>query len=238
MASRMVTMLARFTRDEQNTPDDIRDLVEDGAERYADELGDDFAADVARLEDARVRGYILSAIKAAALAHREGNAKARARAAQESADVLATVCKRRGKDGVDLDVLTLLASCLTTPKACLYVHVDGAPVAFPMAPLLASARVILDEARAGSAFAYVEGTTLSIRWRNTRGTLGGFNWRGARCAAEATYSERPGEGGDRVRVIDAYGAGVYAHPEDVHLHVPCVFAGMTGANDASESAAE
>ena len=100
-----------------------------------------FTSGIAKVEDdAELAGRLLDEIKRLKRTRRDLRAADRARAAQESADLIGSVATWEG-DRVHLDLVSLLASSLTRTHEALVFVSDAFKVAIPMKLLHALARL-------------------------------------------------------------------------------------------------
>lgn len=181
MAGRMpsaLSLLVRFAKDAEDAQE-IRDYIA----QELDDLLPYFAAGLvvrlAAVDDDKLSSWIQAEAKEAAANQRERRAMERDVAAQESADLIARaaiVCEGRA----EIDLLSFLSSCLTTPGASMVIRPSAAePLrAIPMRTLLDLRSVVLDSDRWFAARAWIDPNgVLSVR---TRDGKGGFTFYGER----------------------------------------------------------
>ena len=163
--------LALFIRAKDT--DDERHEIREYVATHVEELAHAFDLPVAVFqttveaieEDARLAEQLRHDIKAAQVDHRYQKATARITAAQTSADVLGSVVVWENDRAV-LDIVSLLASALTSRSDALIFSSEAFTVAIPMSPLFDVRR--LDRF---DLTGYVDARGLHIRWRT-----GGLNF--------------------------------------------------------------
>jgi hypothetical protein len=125
-----------------------------------------FEVVVSSVDDARLAHRLVDEITRANRDHRSARAAERARAAQQSADIIGRTAKWEG-DRANVDVRDLLASALTHRHDALVFACDAFTICIPMAPLFDIARL-----KRVDLSAFVDAEGLHIRWRS-----GGLNFK-------------------------------------------------------------
>jgi hypothetical protein len=168
---RTLQNLARFIRakDTDEERHEIREYVTTYAADLAEAFGmpeDTFTAGiVTETDDARLARRLLFGVKTAQKERRDHRAAARIATAQASADVLGSVAVWEG-DRASIDVMSVLASCLTCRSGVLIFTCDAFTVSIPMSCLFDLVR--LDRF---DLTGYVDAKGLHVRWGS-----GGLNF--------------------------------------------------------------
>lgn len=164
--------LARFVRakDVDGEREEIRAYVLANAADLAEAFGiseDTFRAGIERVDDdARLAARLLAEVKRAAKENRTARAAERVRTAQESADTLGSFASWAG-DAAHVDVVSLLASVLTSRADSIVFMADAFTVSIPMDRLFDLARL-----ERFDLLAWVDAKGLHVRWAS-----GGLNFR-------------------------------------------------------------
>jgi len=162
-------ILAKCNSEEQH---EIREYVSENLYELARDFCVTTGTIVTALEnvqdDAALAVRLLETIRRAEALQRDQRKVNRAKAAQASADALASMAKWDGeKEKINVDMISLLSSCLTKRNDLLVFTTDSFTVAVYMSPLFDLAKL-----RKKDVTAFVDADGLHVRWRT-----GGLNLR-------------------------------------------------------------
>ena len=173
MGTKALDDLRRFVtaKDTDEERHEVRAYVREHTVDLAAAFGvsaDTFTAGVANVDDdARLTRRLMVEIKRAQRERRDLRVSDRARAAQESADTLGSFALWTG-DRAEVDVVSLLAACLTRRDDVLVFSCETFTVAVPMSRLFDLARLERIDLSG-----FVDAAGLHVRW----GRSGALNFR-------------------------------------------------------------